>query len=176
MSTSLGVIIKRLLIIFAVAGVAFAVMLIFSYDIIKIEWVSFMEIQPSYSVQEEPLPVPAQSIPVEGAAYIPGAGVPINPIVADDVSLTRGGQLFATHCQMCHGEEGRGNGSISAFLVKKKPADLTSDLIQSKDDGTLFLAVSNGVGFMPAMNENFTVRERWDLINFIRTLKAAQTQ
>ena len=72
MSTSLGVIIKRLLMIFVVAGVLFGVVLLFTYDVIKIEWVSFMEIQPSYGVQEEPLPVPPQSIPVEGAAYIPG--------------------------------------------------------------------------------------------------------
>jgi mono/diheme cytochrome c family protein len=26
---------------------------------------------------------------------------------------------------------------------------------------------------MPPMNENLTVRERWDVINYIRTLKAA---
>jgi len=25
---------------------------------------------------------------------------------------------------------------------------------------------------MPALNENLTVRERWDVVNYIRTLKA----
>lgn len=149
-----------------------------SYDIIKIDWVSFMEIQPSYASQEHPLPVPAQSIPIEGAAYVSGAGSPINPVPADDVSIARGAQLFSIHCQMCHGEAGAGNGSISAFLIKKKPADLSSELVQSKDDGTLFLTISNGSGsgFMPALNENFTVRERWDLVNFIRTFKAVEDQ
>jgi hypothetical protein len=52
--------------------------------------------------------------------------------------------------------------------------DLTSEAIQSKKDGAIFLTVSNGFGLMPALNENFTVRERWDLVNFVRTLKAAQ--
>lgn len=178
MSTSLGVILKRLLVIFVVAGVGFAGILIFSYDVIKIDWVSFMEIQPSYGTQEHPLPVPAQSIPIEGPAYIPGAGAPANPVPADDVSIARGAQLFSTHCQMCHGETGEGNGPISAFLLKKKPANLLSDLVQDKDDGTLFLTISNGSGsgYMPALNENLTVRERWDLVNFLRDLRTKAAQ
>jgi mono/diheme cytochrome c family protein len=190
MSTSLSVILKRLLMIFLVAGVGFAIVMLFTYDIIKIEWVGFMELQPSYGTQEEPRPIPAQSIPVEGPAYIPGAGAPVNPVPADETSIARGAQLFAIHCQMCHGETGEGNGTISAFLVKKKPANLTSELVQNKSDGNLFLTISNGIfnpnntlfpsvefsGQMPPLNENLTVRERWDVVNFIRTLKVTAAQ
>ena len=167
---------KQLVAVFAVLGVLIGVLMIFAYDVIKIDWIVFMEIQSSYGTQEQPRSVPAQSIPVEGPAYIPGAGAPVNPVIADETSLARGAQLFATNCQICHGDGGQGNGPISAFLIKKKPADLTSDLVQSKDDGTLFLTISNGSGsgFMPALNENLTVRERWDVVNYIRTLKAAE--
>jgi hypothetical protein len=43
--------------------------------------------------------------------------------------------------------------------------------VQQNSDGALFLVVSNGVaGRMPPLNENFSVRERWDLVNFTRTL------
>ncbi len=136
---------KQLVAVFAVLGVLVGALMIFAYDVIKIDWIVFMEIQPSFSAQEKPLEVPAQSIPVEGAAYIPGAGAPENPVPADATSVTRGAQLFATHCQMCHGETGAGNGTISAFLVKKKPADLAGELVQSKSDGSLFLAISNGI-------------------------------
>ena len=66
MSTSLSVIIRRFAVIFAAAGVAFAVVLLFSFDVIKIDWPSFMEIQPSYRPMENPLPVPERSIPIEG--------------------------------------------------------------------------------------------------------------
>jgi len=164
---------KQLVAVFAVLGVLLGALMIISFDVIKIDWISFMEIQSSYGTQEHPLPVPAQSIPIEGPAYIPGAGAPANPVPADNVSLARGAQLFSIHCQMCHGETGEGNGSISAFLVKKKPANLLSDLVQDKDDGTLFLTISNGSGsgYMPALNENLTVRERWDLVNFLRDLR-----
>jgi mono/diheme cytochrome c family protein len=165
---------KQLVAVFAVLGILVGVLMIFAYDVIKIDWISFMEIQSSYGTQEHPLPVPPQSIPVEGPAYIPGAGAPVNPLPADETSLARGAQLFATNCQICHGDEGHGDGPISAFLIKKKPADLSGALVQSMPDGTLFLTISNGFGFMPALNENLTVRERWDVVNFVRTLKAAQ--
>lgn len=162
---------KQLLGVFAFIGLLLGVLGLFAFDVIKLEWIVFMEIQPSYASQEIPRPVPARSIPVEGAAYVPGAGAPENPVPADEKSIARGAQLFSTHCQMCHGQEGKGNGTIAAFLVSKKPADLTSNLIQSKDDGTIFLTISNGFGFMPPLNENFNVRERWDLVNYVRTLK-----
>jgi len=169
---------KQLLVVFLVLGILASVLAIFAYDIIKIDWIVFMEIQPSYGNQEHPLPVPARSIPIEGPAYIPGAGAPANPVPADDVSIARGQQLYITHCQMCHGVEGRGNGPIAAFLIQKKPADLTTSVVQDKDDGTLFLIISNGSasGYMPAMNENFPVRERWDLVNYLRQLRAETAQ
>ena len=188
MSTSLGVVIRRMLMVLGAAGILFAVILLFSYDIIKIDWPSFMEIQPSFGSQEDPLPVPARSVPIEGVAYLPGEGEPINPVPADEVSISRGAELFAINCKMCHGEDGKGNGTIAAFLVKKKPANLTSEAVQAKSDGSLFLTITYGIwnpnntlfpqvqfsGQMPPMNENLSVRERWDLVNYIRTLKATK--
>ena len=173
MSTSLSVIIKRLLMIFAVAGVLFGVVLLFTYDVIKIDWPSFMEIQPAYKPMENPLPPPDLSVPVEGAIAIPGMGAPQNPVTADEASLTRGAELYAINCKLCHGKDGQGDGTISGFLVNYKPANLTSPLIHAMSDGAVFLVISKGVpSRMPALNENLTVRERWDVINFIRTLQA----
>ncbi len=160
------------------AGIMVVVALVFfelwAYDVIKIDFVSFMEIQPSFSAQEEPLPVPPRSIPIDGPAFIPNMGAPNNPIQADDVSTSRGETLFKINCVMCHGATGEGNGQIAALLANK-PANLTSIITQSKTDGALFLTITNGVeGRMPPMVENLTIRDRWDVINYIRTLKPAQ--
>lgn len=162
--------IKRAIILFGALAVVGALIGFLAYDVVKFDFISFMEIQPVYSKMENPLDVPADSIPVEGAAYIPGLGAPDNPIEADDVSIERGALLFQINCSHCHGTGGEGNGPVAPFLATKKPANLTSDVTQQKSDGTLFLTISNGVpGTMPALNENLTVRERWDLVNFIRT-------
>lgn len=174
MSTSLSVILRRLATIFVAAGLAFAVILLFSFDVIKIDWPSFMEIQPSYRPMENPLPVPDRSIPVDGPIAIPGMGAPENPTQADDASIARGAELYNINCKMCHGQTAEGNGPIAAFLANK-PANLTSPVVQSKSDGSIFLTITNGVaGKMPALNENFLVSERWDLVNYLRTLKAKE--
>lgn len=173
MSTSLNVILKRFAVLGAVVLAATGILLLFSYDVIKIDWMVFMELQPSFKPMEDPLPVPERSIPIEGPISIPNLGAPENPVPADPVSVGRGAELFHINCVMCHGLTGEGNGPIAAAIVNK-PANLTSDVTQSKSDGALFLTITNGVaGRMPALNENFFVRDRWDLVNYIRTLKAA---
>jgi mono/diheme cytochrome c family protein len=166
---------RQLFGVFVVLGVIGAIILLFTYDVMKLEWVSFMEIQPSYDQMDNPLPVPARSIPIEGAVSIPGMGAPENPMPGDESSIIRGRELFAIHCQMCHGETGQGTGPIAAFLIRYKPANLTSDVVQSKSDGSIFLTISNGLdGRMPPLNENLTVSERWDVVNYVRTLHVSQ--
>jgi mono/diheme cytochrome c family protein len=171
----------RLIVVLFAALMLFGVVMLFTYDIIKIEWISFMEIQPSFKPMEHPLPVAAQSIPIEGPAYIPGQGAPVNPISADEVSIERGRILFTQNCVQCHGAAADGNGIVGGGLVNK-PANLVSDVTQNKSDGTLFLTISNGVlGTgnqirMPALNENLTVRDRWDVVNYLRWLRANPPQ
>ena len=165
---------KQLLVVFAALAVLVSGLMIFAFDVIKVDWVVFMEIQEAFDDQEKPLTVPAQSIPVDGAAYLPGMGEPVNPVPADEASIARGAQLYQIHCQMCHGDGGQGNGTVAAFLVKKKPADLTSEAVQAKSDGSWFLTISNGIwnpnntlfpevqfsGQMPPLIENIIIHYR----------------
>lgn len=161
---------RQLFWVLTTLGVLFGILLLFTYDIIKIEWISFMEIQPSHRQMEDPRPVPALSIPIEGPVAIPGMLPPENPIEADEASIARGAELYDIHCKMCHGQLFDGNGPIAPFLANK-PANLTSPIVQSKSDGSIFLTITNGVdGKMPPLNENLLVSDRWDLVNFIRTL------
>ncbi len=176
---------KQLVFVLAALVVLVTALMIFSYDVVKIDWIVFMEIQESFGTQEKPLAVPAQSIPVEGAAYIPGVE-PTNPVAADEVSVSRGAQLFSIHCSQCHGIDGAGSGTIAAFLVKKKPADLTGEAAQSLSDGQIYMTITDGVfnaenslfpdvefsGQCPPLNENLSVRERWDVVNYVRALGA----
>jgi mono/diheme cytochrome c family protein len=112
---------------------------------------------------------------VEGPAYVPNMGAPNNLVPADDISVARGGQLFRVNCVICHGQEAKGDGVMANFF-QHKPANLTSPAIQSLSDGAIFMVISNGVpGRMPALNENLNVRDRWDLVNYLRTLKQNQS-
>jgi len=171
MITSWSVILKRLAIVFLAGAVVLGVVLLFTYDVIKIDWISTMEIQPSFKPMENPLPVPPLSIPVEGPAYIESLGAPKNPVEADQTSLSRGKELFDINCAVCHGDDGKGNGPVAGFLQPRKPIDLTGPVVSSLSDGAVFMVISNGMpGAMPPLNENLVVRERWDVVNYVRTL------
>jgi cytochrome c len=174
---------RQLAVVFTALGIIASILLIFSFDILKFEYVVFMEIQPSFDDQESPRSVPQQSVPIEGVAYLPNTE-PINPIAADGESIARGGQLYQINCAVCHGVTGTETTTVSAYLIKVKPTNLTSAEAQALTDGQIFLTISNGKfnpnnslfpdvqfsGQCPPLNENLTVRERWDVVNFIRTL------
>ena len=163
--------IKRLLTLLGVAVVIGGIILLFTYNVIDIKWITFMQIQPSYKPMENPVSAPPRSIPVEGAAYIPGMGAPVNPVPPDANSIALGTALFKVNCLICHGPAGLGNGKVASFFTNK-PANLTSPAVQNLSDGAIFLIISTGVaGRMPALNENLLVRDRWDVVNFVRTLK-----
>ncbi len=171
MSMSLSAILKKFAVIFAVVIVLFGISLLFSYDVIKVQWVSFMGLSPAMQQMEHPLPVATQSIPIEGPADIPNMGAPKNPVPADQTSLVRGAELFQINCAICHGSGGKGDGTVASY-IENKPADLTSPAVQFLSDGAIFMTITNGIpGYMPALNENLLVRERWDVVNFVRTLK-----
>ena len=168
--------IKRVLILLVVVGGLAAVLMLFSYDIIKVDWISFMEIQPSYKPMDNPLPVADQSIPVDGAAYIPGMGAPANPVPVDETSVSNGAELFTINCVQCHGVLGKGDGVIGAALVNP-PADLTSARVVGLSDGAIFVTISAGIpDRMPSLNENLNVRQRWDVVNYIRAVIQNQPQ
>ncbi len=160
---------KRLFILGVVLIAPLVLGLLVTYEVINLEWISTMEIGQAYQPYENPLAPPPQSVPIEGAAYVDGAGAPENPVPADDVSLARGKMLYEINCQLCHGPDGRGDGPIAEF-IENPPTDLTTEAVAAKSDGSLFVIISAGVpGKMPALSENLTVRERWDVVNYIRT-------
>ncbi len=165
--------IKRLILVLGIVAIPMLFGLLFSYDIIKIEWISTMKIQPVAKPQRDPLPLPARSVPVQGAAYIPALGAPVNPVPADEISILRGKQLFETHCALCHGASAKGNGPFAGSLTQFKPANLTEGNAVVISDGAIFITLSNGVaGRMPALRENLPdTHDRWDVVNYIRSLQ-----
>jgi mono/diheme cytochrome c family protein len=165
--------IKRLILILAIVITPFLIGLLFTYDIIKPEWVSTMKIQQVAEPQRDPLPLPQRSIPIQGAAYISDLGAPVNPVAGDNISLTRGKQLFETDCALCHGKDGKGVGPFAPFLTQFKPANLVDEDVKNLSDGEIFVTISDGVaGRMPALRENLpAARERWDVVNYVRSLQ-----
>lgn len=88
-------------------------------------------------------------------------------------SITRGAQIYARHCVLCHGGDGRGDGPQAATLPIA-PADLTAPHLFFHTDGDLYWFVSDGLdgGIMPGFARNLDDGQRWDVINFIKARAA----
>jgi mono/diheme cytochrome c family protein len=163
---------RRVILTIVIVTVPLLIGLLFAYDIIKINWASNMEDQISIDYQEGPRKwAPGDAIPVSGPSG-PVAGIPENPVPADLVSLKRGHDLFQRNCALCHGQQGQGDGPITQYWnpQMRKPANLTDPRMKTMSDGTVYITISNGYGAMPPLRENLDVRERWDTVNYVKTL------
>ncbi len=92
-----------------------------------------------------------------------------NPVVATPASVRKGAELFSIYCTPCHGASGRGDGPVSTKFVP--PADLTNpELHKVRTDGYWQSYLSAGGAVMPSYAEALSPEERWDVVNFMRTL------
>ncbi|MEJ2262966.1 MAG: cytochrome c [Anaerolineales bacterium] len=175
---------RRGLLIIALVLAPFIIGLLFTYEIIKIEFPTDMAEHPTTGYQEGPRILPPESaVPMQGLSVIPEE-FPTNPIPQDEVSLQRGKILYTIHCQPCHGEEGHGDGPLADFFDRtpqnldgpladffdRTPQNLTSPQITAEFDGSVYLTIVLSFGQMPSLAENLTPRERWDVVNYVRTL------
>ncbi len=92
-----------------------------------------------------------------------------NPLKNISEAGTAGEGIFNTQCSTCHGAGGKGDGPAGKML-NPKPADLTSTLVKNESDGALYWKISNGNNPMPAFSSSLSSRQRWELIDYIRTL------
>lgn len=147
-----------------------AVVLLFAYAVIALPVPDQMAEQISIDYEQGPrLAAPSAAIPVQGPALL--ADQPASaPIPASSISIQRGHILFDIICAMCHGQDGAGNGLLSHYF-SPAPANLTTDTAQRLSDAEIFLLITQGRAPMPSLAENLNPGERWDVINYVRTLK-----
>jgi len=162
---------KRGLLFIGLILTPFIVGLLFTFELLKINFPTNMAEQPSIGYQEGPRLLPPEGSVAIMSETIVLDSLPANPIQADDVSLQRGKILYSIHCSLCHGTDGKGDGPIAKFYEKQPPSDLTASYIAFMFDGNLYQTISQGFGQMPGLSENLTARERWDVINYLRTLE-----
>jgi mono/diheme cytochrome c family protein len=114
---------------------------------------------------------PPGTVPREGAELVVAREAYLsrkNPIAPTAESVARGHQLYQVYCTPCHGASGTGDGLVSPRFI---PApDLTSQPVQAKPDGHFSYYIGYGGAIMPAYGEALSVTDRWDIVNYVRTL------
>ena len=92
-----------------------------------------------------------------------------NPLAGNTSVIADAKTVYVSYCTPCHGDKGRGDGPAAPGL-NPKPADHTSAAVQSETDGSLFWKLSEGRSPMPGYKKILTDQQRWELINYIRSL------
>ena len=92
-----------------------------------------------------------------------------NPLKGITTATLEGKKIYTQFCATCHGNKGKGDG-IAAPGLPKKPADHTSEFVQKQTDGAIFWIVTQGNNPMPTYKTTLTATQRWQVVNYIRTL------
>ena len=91
--------------------------------------------------------------------------------------IKRGQEVFTINCAVCHGASGDGQGMTSAYgvpVAANPNAKLNAISPAIYPDGRIFNTITQGKGMMGAYGPNISVRDRWAVIAYIRTLQDAK--
>jgi mono/diheme cytochrome c family protein len=113
--------------------------------------------------------------PMEGMAEEweapPRAAKIENPVASDQSSIAAGKTTYQHQCLACHGSMGKGDGR-SAIGLEPRPSDLSMPMMWKHSDGALFWKITEGRAPMTSFKTLLTDDQRWQVVNYIRTLAA----
>ncbi len=98
-----------------------------------------------------------------------------SPFPITEKSLSVGKELYAINCAICHGDKGDGAG----YLVRDdggkypvQPANFLLDEFVNASNGRFYHAIIYGKNLMGGYSDKLNFSERWDVIQYIRSLQA----
>ncbi len=98
-----------------------------------------------------------------------------DPLEYNDDNKAAGKKLYGTHCVNCHGAAGNGQGNLvvqedgTDGPYTSVPPDYKKRLPEIKD-GNIFYSVSYGKGMMGGYGYSLNVKERWQVIHYIKSM------
>ncbi|MCI0343237.1 MAG: cytochrome c [Planctomycetales bacterium] len=140
---------------------------------------------------KDPATAVKDSLEIVGPRWERAPGKVVTPAAArpplDAASIARGKALFQGEkggCVKCHGKEGRGDADPEQVKVWDKqqeegllwespsrPADLTVGMYRGGQRPVdLFRRITEGILPMPGFGSSLSESERWDLVNFVKSL------
>jgi mono/diheme cytochrome c family protein len=92
-----------------------------------------------------------------------------NPIPPTQESIAAGQKIYSKTCVMCHGKSGEADGP-AVIELNIHPAKLSDPKLNAESDGSLFWKITTGKKPMPAYGKRLSETDRWNLVNYIRTI------
>jgi len=93
-----------------------------------------------------------------------------NPVKPEAGSIAAGKKLYSSQCAMCHGPQGDGKGDLVEVMKLKLRDYRDREALKEFTDGALFYILNKGKGAMPGQEGRMTDAQKWNLINYLRSL------
>lgn len=93
-----------------------------------------------------------------------------NTVKPDADSIAQGKRMYSSQCAMCHGTTGDGKGDLAEDMKLKLRDYRDPGELKGFTDGDLFYILTHGKGQMPDEGDRLSATQKWNLINYIRSL------
>jgi len=149
----------------------------------KVGWFATMRHQRNIKPYAQPIPAVAGTVPVNGGELPTtreNADRLVNPRTRTAESLNRGKWVYETYCLVCHGERGRADGPVSIAGGGPFPGvpSLVDPARPKMSDGAIYGMIVEaqrmGRGLMPRYGDKVHGTDRWDLVNYVRSLQVLE--
>jgi mono/diheme cytochrome c family protein len=93
--------------------------------------------------------------------------------------IKRGEQRYNINCAICHGASANGKGVTSKYGILtafnfQQPGHLDpANAASYRADGAIFDVITHGKGLMGSYGGNITLRDRWAIVAYVRSLQIA---
>jgi mono/diheme cytochrome c family protein len=96
------------------------------------------------------------------------------PVPRTMETLERGQQRFEIYCAPCHGLDGSGKGSVTAFGFSPPPPSFHTEDVYKQPLGFYYDVITNGRGRMFSYAYRLEPADRWAVVAYIRALQLSQ--
>lgn len=98
-----------------------------------------------------------------------GAGLK-NPLEKSEANIAEGKRIFDIYCVHCHGDQGKGDGSIVAN-GKFPPPPSYSNQLKDLPEGKIFHSIHYGKNMMGSHASQISQSDRWKVVMYVQALQ-----
>ena len=110
----------------------------------------------------------------EFGTYIPAKELGVTDLQDVRQLLAQGEQRYNINCSACHGLSANGNGVVKELGADVGFGGIPSLMTTGLKDGQIFDVITHGRGMMGAFKHNTSIRDRWAIIAYLRSLQDAE--
>jgi mono/diheme cytochrome c family protein len=93
-----------------------------------------------------------------------------NPVAPTSDNLAAAKAIYMDKCANCHGEKGGGDGPEADMYTPSPSKFNDAHMMSEMTDGEIFWKMTEGRKPMPSFKKQLTDEQRWQLVNYVRTL------